>query len=88
MTSEDETIRRKRLLYQSTHRGTKEADMIIGGFAREFLDSLTGDALDQFEALLSVSDPDLMHWINGQAEPDPAYRTPVWDLIKKFKNKE
>ncbi|MEK9684742.1 MAG: succinate dehydrogenase assembly factor 2 [Rhodospirillaceae bacterium] len=86
--TEDQVNRRKRLLYQSTHRGTKEADIIIGGFAREKLNSMSTEYLDQFEELLSVSDPDLMLWLNGQQEPDERFRTPVWELIIKFKNKD
>ena len=28
-------LRRKRLLYRATHRGTKESDAIIGGFFQQ-----------------------------------------------------
>ena len=55
-------IRRRRLLYQSKRRGSKEADMVIGQFAIEFLCDMTSEELDQFESLLQESDPDLMTW--------------------------
>ena len=86
MIRETQIQRRKRLLYQSTHRGTKEADLIIGGFAQKNLTGLSGELLDKFEELLSVSDPDLMLWINGQDSPPSAYQTPLWDLIIEYKN--
>ncbi len=39
----DEAIatRRKRLLYQSSHRGTKESDLLLGAFAAAHLDVFT-----------------------------------------------
>lgn len=86
MIRETQIQRRKRLLYQSTHRGTKEADLIIGGFAQKNLTGLSEELLDKFEELLSVSDPDLMLWINGQDSPPKAYQTPLWDLIIEYKN--
>ncbi len=86
MISESQLQRRKRLLYQSTHRGTKEADLIIGGFAQKHLANLSEELLNSFEQLLSISDPDLMLWINGQETPQRAYQTEQWALILKYKN--
>ncbi|HEX3994700.1 MAG TPA: succinate dehydrogenase assembly factor 2, partial [Acetobacteraceae bacterium] len=37
---QDDT-RRRRLLYRATHRGTFENDLLIGGFVRDHLDTLT-----------------------------------------------
>ena len=47
---------RKRLLYKATHRGTKEADKIIGGYAEAYLDAMTEDVLASFDRLLDESD--------------------------------
>ena len=54
---------RKRLLYKATHRGTKEADKIIGGYAEAYLDAMTEDVLASFDRLLDESDhaPQLDH---------------------------
>ena len=48
MSEEPDEQRRKRLLYQSTHRGTKEADLIIGGFALAHISTLSADQLSNF----------------------------------------
>ena len=87
MNSDLKTIRLKRLLYQSNHRGTKEADIIIGGFAERFIEKLSESELDDFENLLSVSDPDLMNWLSGFTTPDSTYQTSLWDKIMEFKTK-
>jgi antitoxin CptB len=56
-------ILRKRLLYQSQHRGLKEMDLILGGFAEQFLSTMNTDKLLQFEDLLAFSDQELYGWL-------------------------
>lgn len=63
--------RRKRLLYRATHRGTKEADAIIGGFFAEVTATLPEPRLAEAEAFLELQDLDLMDWILGRT-PVPA----------------
>ena len=62
----DET-RLKRLKLRSWRRGTKEMDMILGGFADTQLESLSAEALDAHEALMAEADQELYAWISGQA---------------------
>lgn len=79
--------RLKRLLYQSNHRGTKEADKLIGGFARACLADLSPAELDGFEALLDETDRDLFDWITGRA-PVPADRaSAILDRVIAFNAK-
>ena len=65
------TARLKRLMFQSTHRGMKETDLLLGGFAHDCLGGLDAGQLDRFEALLDQSDADLYDWITGK-RPVPA----------------
>lgn len=84
MKSEPIETRRKRLLYLATHRGFREADLIIGGFAASNLHAMPECELAEFEALLSASDHDLYAWATGAAEPPPSMRGPVLDRLRKF----
>lgn len=61
-------IRRKRLRYRSWHRGTKELDLLIGGFAARHLDELGESELDQFEAIMDANEHDIYAWLTGKAE--------------------
>ncbi len=61
--------RRKRLRFRAWHRGTKEADLLLGPFADASLDSLDEDGLASFEAILARSDPEIMDWMTGAAKP-------------------
>ena len=62
--------RRKRLLFRSRHRGTKEMDILLGGFAEANLARFSAEELDQFERLLEVADDDLYGWVMGR-QPVP-----------------
>ena len=85
MTDDSDDRRRRRLLYRSTHRGTREADLILGGFVRAHLADLSSGEFACLERLLEESDPDLMAWI-GRGVPPLEYDIDLFKLIVKFKN--
>lgn len=64
-----DTRRRNRLLYRSRHRGTKEMDVLLGSFAERHIGGFSESELDQYEALLAESDPDLLNWCLGLDNP-------------------
>lgn len=66
----DLVTRRKRLVFRAGHRGTKEADMILGGFVRRHVDGWSHDDMAWFEMLLEEPDRDILAWIM-RAEPAP-----------------
>ena len=62
----DRAIQRKRLIYRATHRGTKEADAIIGGFVRQNIADMADEQLDALEDLLNQTDTDVMDWLQNR----------------------
>src|SRR5437660_12785472 len=78
-------IRRKRLLFRSWHRGTREADLILGSFAEAHLAGFDAARLDQYEALLDCPDPELFEWITGRTAPPAVYDTEVIRLLLAFR---
>jgi antitoxin CptB len=83
----DEAIenRRKRLLYQSAHRGTKESDLLLGAFAAAHLDAFTPVQLDSYETMLNENDGDLFDWVTGRAAPPAEKMSDVLRLLLAFK---
>ncbi len=83
----DETTQnfRKRLIFRSGHRGTKEMDLILGGFAVRFVPEFTVDQLGTYEALLEESDPDLYNWITGQEVPPDSVRSDVLEMVLAYR---
>lgn len=72
MTDDIEIINwRKRLIFRSDHRGTKEMDIIMGSFAKKYVPDFDRDELAAYEELLQENDPNLYNWIIGkEAAPD------------------
>ncbi len=73
--------RLKRLRMRSWRRGTKEMDLILGGFADACLSDLNEAELDAYENLLIENDQDLYQWMSGQAEI-PAEHAKIAEKIR------
>ncbi len=67
--------RRRRLLFRANHRGTKENDLLLGGFVARLLDAFTAADLDALELILDLPDPDLAEWLSRR-KPIPADLSP------------
>jgi antitoxin CptB len=80
-----EDLRLKKLRYRAEHRGFREADIIIGGFAEKHLHALSPAQLDEFERLIDQPDQDLYAWIIGRQPTPPEFEGEVMDLIRAFR---
>ena len=63
-------IRRRRILFRATHRGTYENDLLIGGFVRARLAAFTSEELDALETVMDLPDALLADWLTGR-QPIP-----------------
>jgi antitoxin CptB len=68
MSLENQENKRKRLIFRSWHRGTKEMDQILGSFANKYVPQFSDEELDLYEQLLENSDPELYDWICGRVD--------------------
>jgi antitoxin CptB len=75
--------RRKKLIFRAWHRGTREADLLLGRFAEARVPGFGAMELDQFEALLTESDPDIYDWLTERQATPPAHGA-VMLLLKRF----
>lgn len=80
----DHEIRLKRLSFRAWHRGTREADFMIGGFLDKYGASWNEEQLDWFERLLQEEDVDIMAWAIGTAPVPPAYEGEQMEAMKKL----
>ncbi|GGC22933.1 hypothetical protein GCM10011371_08260 [Novosphingobium marinum] len=66
----DKETRLRRLKFRAWHRGTREADYMIGGFFDRYHATWGEPEMDWFEALLEEDDVDVMAWaLRTQAVP-------------------
>jgi len=80
----DMATRRKRLVYRSNYRGFKEADMILGGYAKAHIGTMTDAEVIMFEDLLNAKDHDIYGWIMGTLAVPANYDTPLLDRLRAF----
>jgi len=78
--------RARRLIYQASYTGMKETDLLLGHFAKSYLADLSDDDLTDFENLLAAGDHWIYAWVTGNEAVPDAHNTPVFKLIKNFKN--
>lgn len=72
---------RKRLIFRSWHRGTREMDLIMGSFADCHVPDFTETDLQGYESLLETSDPELYNWIAGVETPPANLVTPLLEKL-------
>ena len=75
---------RRRALYRSWRRGTREMDLLMGRFADAEIDRFDDAEFADFEALIEAQDRDLFDWIAGNAETPATYDTEVFRRLKAF----
>lgn len=78
----DLETRLKRLRFRSHHRGTREADMLIGGFFDAHHEGWSEEEAIAFEALLEEQDVDIMAWAMGTAEVPEHYAGTIMQALK------
>lgn len=83
--NEIDATRKKRLIYQANYRGFREADLLLGGFAKIYMDTMTADEVLQFEDLLTANDHDIYNWISGRQTVPANFDTPILDRLRAFK---
>lgn len=73
----DRDTRLRRLRFRAWHRGTKEADLMIGGFFDRHAAGWSEAEMLWFERLLEEQDVDIMAWALGTAQPPTVYEGPM-----------
>lgn len=84
VSSEGLDPRRRRLLFRCWHRGIRETDLIMGGFADAHIATLTDAELTELERLIEVPDADLLNWVIGEREAPSEYDTPLFRRMRDY----
>ena len=80
----DQATRLKRQRFRAWHRGTKEADLLIGGFFDREHAGWTADQVDWFEALLDEEDVEIMGWALSTIAVPTRYEGPMLERMRKL----
>jgi antitoxin CptB len=80
----DRETRLRRLAFRAWHRGTREADFMIGGFFDRYGNSWSDEDLAWFEALIEEQDVDIMAWAIGTLPVPDQFAGPQMDAMRKL----
>ncbi len=79
----DRDTRLRRNRYRAWHRGTREADFLIGGFFDTCHESWGEDELAWFEALLEEQDVDILAWVIGTQPVPERFSGPMMERMQR-----
>jgi antitoxin CptB len=77
--------RRRKLLFRAWHRGIREMDLIMGGFADRNIERMSDPDLDEFENLMTLPDAELLAWLTSETEVPAAHDGPLFRQLRAFR---
>ena len=78
-------VLKKKVLYRSQHRGTKEMDLLLNGFVKKYIDSFSKREIKLLDFLLNIDDEILYKWYLGQNINFQIPNNTVTQKLKKFR---
>ena len=79
---------KKKIIYRSTYRGTKEMDTLLSSFTKKNINKLNNDELINLSNLLDIDDENLYRFNQGLNTTVIIEENKVSKLFKKFKYKK
>ena len=76
---------KKKIIYRSTYRGTKEMDALISSFTKQIMNDLNVDELVNLSNLLDIDDENLYKFNQGLSPEVDIEENKVSKLFKAFK---
>ncbi len=84
MTADIEQIKKK-IIYRSNYRGTKEMDKLLGAFINKYLDELDYEDLNELIKFLEIDDNNLYNFYNGLETNIKFEENKINNLFRNFK---
>ena len=76
---------KKKIIYRSNYRGTKEMDKLLSAFTTRYIDTLNEIDLVDLEKLLNIDDTNLYNFYNGLKTEIGFEKNKINNLFKNFK---
>ena len=85
MTMINKEFLKKQIIYRSTHRGTKEMDLLLGNFVRQYINIFSDSELKDLDNLVQIEDKILQKWYFEENNGNSIPINKISQLLKKFK---
>ena len=74
----------KRLAWRAHHRGTREADILVGGFFDAHHQQWGSRDRALFAEMLDEQDVDIIAWATGTAQAPERFQGPMLEALRKL----
>ena len=79
-------ILKKQIIYRSSHRGTKEMDLLLGNFVKKNIGKFTDSELKDLENLMEIEDEILQKWFFDKNNENLVPFNKISKMFKEFKS--
>ena len=76
---------KKKIIYRSEHRGTKEMDLLLSNFVKKYVNFLNEIELYELESLLNIDDEVLYKWYLSNERTTSVPDNNITRKLKEFK---
>jgi len=73
------------MIYRSTHRGTKEMDILLGGFVKKYINKLDDNELVELDKILNYEDEVLYKLYFNKDNNNSNNDSKIIKMLKEFK---
>ena len=81
----DIELLKKKIIYRSNYRGTKEMDKLLSAFTKKYINELNNDDLLELINLLNIDDDNLYNFYNNLKTDIKFENNKINKLFKDFK---
>ena len=74
-----------KIIYRSTHRGTKEMDILLGNFTKKYINKFDDNDLLEFDKILDYDDEILHNWYFGKSSIKLTKNNKILKMLIDFK---
>jgi antitoxin CptB len=76
---------KKKIIYRSSYRGTKEMDILLSSFVNEYIDKLNLNDLNNLYEFLRTDDVELYNIKNCKLDDSKIKKNKIFNLYKNYK---
>ena len=77
-------ILKKQIIYRSTHRGSKEMDLLLGNFVKRYIDSFNEKELKELNKIICLEDEVIHKWYFENKQNELMVNNKVSRCLKDF----
>ena len=78
-------ILKKQIIYRSTHRGSKEMDLLLGNFVKKYIDSFNDEELKELNKIICLEDEVIHKWYFENRQSESMVNNRVSRYLKDFR---